>query len=218
VSISHAYADNLDEIYGPLINVSVIYNGGDAAEFYSLNKKKQAFAMGRVWDEAKNLSILGKLDNAAQISTYLAGNNQHPSTSLRVEIPNVQVLGTLSRPEVKRYLAQSLIYIHPAKYEPFGLSVLEAALSGCLLVLADIPTLKEFWQDTARYFNPEKPEELDNQLKHALQNPEMCDLLVSQSSSRAKFFSLEVMANNYLDLYHSILVKPAMFSYLNSHI
>ncbi len=31
----------------------------------------------------------------------------------------------------------------PARYEPFGLSVLEAALSGCALVLGDIPSLRE---------------------------------------------------------------------------
>ena len=33
----------------------------------------------------------------------------------------------------------------PARYEPFGLSILEAALSGCALVLGDLPSLRELW-------------------------------------------------------------------------
>ena len=32
-------------------------------------------------------------------------------------------------------LSAASVYVLPAKYEPFGLSVLEAALSGCALVL-----------------------------------------------------------------------------------
>ena len=34
-------------------------------------------------------------------------------------------------------------------YEPFGLSILEAAASGCALVLGDIPTLRENWSEAA---------------------------------------------------------------------
>ncbi len=39
-------------------------------------------------------------------------------------------------------------------YEPFGLSVLEAALSGCALVLGDIPSLRENWDGAADFAEP----------------------------------------------------------------
>ena len=42
-------------------------------------------------------------------------------------------------------MARASIYALPARYEPFGLSILEAALSGAALVLGDIPSLREVW-------------------------------------------------------------------------
>ena len=48
---------------------------------------------------------------------------------------------TLSGEDIRPWFARAGIYALPAVYEPFGLSVLEAALSGCALVLGDIPSL-----------------------------------------------------------------------------
>ena len=48
----------------------------------------------------------------------------------------------------------------PARYEPFGLSPLEAALAGCALVLGDIPSLREVWGDAALYVRPDDPDAL----------------------------------------------------------
>ena len=47
------------------------------------------------------------------------------------------------------------IYASPARYEPFGLGVLEAALSSCALVLGDSPTLREPWSDAALFVPPD---------------------------------------------------------------
>lgn len=38
-------------------------------------------------------------------------------------------------------LNQSDIYLHPSNYEPFGLTIMEAALCGCLVVLDDTPKI-----------------------------------------------------------------------------
>src|SRR5690625_7216151 len=40
--------------------------------------------------------------------------------------------------EVFTWLRQASVFVMPSRYEPFGLSVLEAALSGCALILSDI--------------------------------------------------------------------------------
>src|SRR3546814_15067984 len=45
------------------------------------------------------------------------------------------------------------IFVSPSLYEPFGLAVLEAAMSGCALLLSDIPTFRELW-DGAAVFTP----------------------------------------------------------------
>ena len=44
---------------------------------------------------------------------------------------------------------EAAIFARPARYEPFGLAILEAAQAGCALVLGDIPSLRELWADAA---------------------------------------------------------------------
>jgi glycosyltransferase involved in cell wall biosynthesis len=215
VSVSHSYAADLRKLYGFSGPVSVIYNGRDEHSFYSAEKKKQVFAMGRIWDEAKNLALLGRISNKVNFRILVAGNNHHPGTTSVVKVSNVQLLGVLTQPEVKHYLAESSIYVLPAKYEPFGLSVLEAALSGCVLLLADIPTLRELWQNTALYFNPDKPEELDHLLETLAKNPEVGRRMTERSSARARLFSSATMANSYLTLYRSLKQKQLITEYSN---
>jgi glycogen synthase len=53
------------------------------------------------------------------------------------------------------WYARASIYALPARYEPFGLSALEAALSGCALILGDIPSLREVWLEAAPYVSPD---------------------------------------------------------------
>jgi glycogen(starch) synthase len=210
VAISHAYATELTNLYGDIENFSVIHNGRSFRGFHASAKKQQIFAMGRIWDEAKNLAALGNIANAGNIPILIAGNNQHPDHTAPLKIQNVQLLGTLSQSEVKRYLAESYIYVLPAKYEPFGLSVLEAALSGCLLLLSDMPVFKELWLDTALYFNPNKPEELDALISKVVEHPEAYDSLVQRAQARARFFSVQAMVDKYLNLYQSLVPSEAV--------
>lgn len=210
VAVSHTFANELQAIYGKLSKLSVIYHGRNPEAFYVLKKKNQAFAMGRIWDEAKNLELLGKLSDKLALPILLAGDNIHPEKNKKVDIYDVQTLGLLSQSAIRKHLAESFIYIHPAFYEPFGLSVLEAALSGCLLVLADIPTFKELWQNTALYFDPRNPDELEQLLKYIRQHPQVCRGLINRSSERAKLYSVDTMAQHYYYLYESLLLSKSV--------
>ena len=58
-------------------------------------------------------------------------------------------MGLLSAADLCGWYGRASIYALPARYEPFGLSALEAALSGCALVLGDIASLHEVWGDAA---------------------------------------------------------------------
>jgi glycogen(starch) synthase len=205
VAISRSYGEELQELYGDINNLQVIYNGRNAGTFYSAEKKLQVFAMGRIWDEAKNLSLLGKLENKYELPILIAGDNRHPVTGDRLEIPNVQLLGVLSPAEVTRNLAESYIYVLPARYEPFGLSVLEAALSGCLLILSDIPVFRELWGTGAMYFNPLNREGLDHLLSHVFDHPQEYQPITEKAKSRASLFSMQGMVENYITLYQSLV-------------
>ena len=57
--------------------------------------------------------------------------------------------------ELVRSYGDASIFALPARYEPFGLSILEAALSGCALVLGDLPSLRELWTGAAMFVPPD---------------------------------------------------------------
>jgi hypothetical protein len=49
------------------------------------------------------------------------------------ELARVTPLGELTRRQLAREMGCAAIFAAPARYEPFGLAALEAALSGCAL-------------------------------------------------------------------------------------
>ena len=76
-----------------------------------------------------------------------------PTAALRPRIRGSSTWANCPRTggALARKMAEASIYALPARYEPFGLSALEAALSGCALVLGDIPSLREIWGPAAIY-------------------------------------------------------------------
>ena len=103
--------------------------------------------------------------------SYLAGGTQSPDGDVR-RFPACRMLGPLAADELADWYGRAAIYALPARYEPFGLSALEAALSGCALVLSDIPSLREIWEDAAFFVSP-------NDEAHAVQR--RCTGLIARS-------------------------------------
>src|SRR5215213_8701838 len=135
-------------------NGCVVPNARDAALFAAAPKLGNIVAAGRIWDEAKNLIALDVVAPRLRWPVEIIGETQHPNGS-SVHLRHARALGVLPAEELRRYLALSSIYVLPARYEPFGLSALEAGLSGCALVLGDIPSLREVWGDAALYVDPD---------------------------------------------------------------
>lgn len=193
---SHAMLATLNAHYGPFRETAVIPNGRDTRLFNPGAKEPFLLAAGRLWDEAKNVSAL--IGVAAQIPwpVRLAGEPGE-----RIRHNNVQYLGQLSSEAVADQMAQASIYALPARYEPFGLSVLEAALSGCALVLGDIPSLRENWSEAALFVSSQ------NDLRHALglliENELLRTRLANAALRRAASFTPERMVNAYLDAYEA---------------
>jgi glycosyltransferase involved in cell wall biosynthesis len=94
-------------------------------------------------------------------------------------------------------------------YEPFGLAVLEAALSGCALVLSDIATFREIWNDAAVFVDPRDPEDIAQALSRLTQDPSLRLQLAGAAMARARNFCGAGWAESYLRLYQdAIELKP----------
>jgi glycogen(starch) synthase len=101
------------------------------------------------------------------------------------------------------WYARAAIYAPPARYEPFGLSALEVALSGCALVLGDIANQRETWQDAAMYVSPDDPQALASALSELIGDGGRREELARRSCRRALTITPERMVCHYLDAYQS---------------
>ena len=132
---------------------TVIPNGRDVGRFPPRRKEPFVLAAGRLWDPAKGLETLDAAAEALPWPVRVAGPMTHPDGGAPAA-RHVEPLGVLDAGAMADALGRAAVYAHPARYEPFGLAVLEAALAGCALVLGDIPSLRETWSGAARFVPP----------------------------------------------------------------
>lgn len=201
-SVTQCMLDYLNRYYGPFTSSGVIYNGRDASQFIPQKKEPIILSMGRLWDEAKNISSLKAIAGQLPWPVYVAGSDRG---WLSTHFPNLKPLGMLNGHQVSNWLAKTSIYVMPARYEPFGLSVLEAALSGCALILGDIPSLREVWEDAALYADPEDPSSLQEQITHLIDHPERRQKMADKARKQADKFSLTQFEQQYVSLYQQLL-------------
>lgn len=186
--------------YGLASEGLVIPNGADAQQFRPGIEEAFVLAAGRFWDAAKNLRALESVAPQLPWPVKVAGSAQHPDGGQR-RPQGVQWLGELPRAELARELAAAAIYALPARYEPFGLSVLEAALSGCALVLGDIPSLREVWEDAAIYVGPDDHEALFRALQRLVRDAAERDRRAHAARLRAQRYTPARTCEAYLEAY-----------------
>ncbi|MBC5781623.1 glycosyltransferase family 4 protein [Ramlibacter sp. USB13] len=186
----------------------VLPNGCVPEAFAPAPKQPRILAAGRFWDEAKNLRALEQAAPGLPWPVCVAGSAAHPDGGT-VHPKGVQFLGELPREALARELAQAAIYALPARYEPFGLSVLEAALSGCALVLGDIASLREVWGPAARYVPPGDARALHESLQALIAAPEERARLAQAAQARAQRYTARAMADRYLACYAELAPRFA---------
>jgi glycogen(starch) synthase len=192
------------EYEGPGI---AIPNGRSAREYRPSHKEPVILAAGRLWDCAKNLSALEAVAPALPWPVLVAGSNSQPGGGVR-ESRGVQALGELSSQALANEFARAAIYALPARYEPFGLSVLEAALSGCALVLGDIPSLREVWGTAAIYVAPDDHAALELSLTRLIADAALRSRLAYAARARALAYTPERKAAAYLAAYRALAEAP----------
>lgn len=190
----------LHENYGVPFDGCVIANGLDASVFVPTPKRPCILSAGRVWDEAKNIALLETIAPRVRWPIRVAGD---ANRTLR----GVTVLGALTSAALREEMSRAAIYAAPAWYEPFGLAVLEAALSGCALVLADIPSFRELWDGAARFIDPSSPPQWRAALDTLAADGAECGRLALRARRRALRFTREVMTAHYRDLYSALVTK-----------
>lgn len=154
-----AHAAAVRAVYGDLA-ITVVPNGAAATDVAGV-RDRAVLTAGRLWDEAKGAAVLDRAAAGLGVPVRAAGPLRGPTGGC-ARFGALDLLGSLDGAAMARAYASATVFASAARYEPFGLSVLEAALSGMRLVLQDIPTLRELWDGAARFvaFDADWPDAL----------------------------------------------------------
>jgi glycogen(starch) synthase len=209
VAPTRAYLRECVALHGRPRAQRVIWNGRDPVAFGGAPKRQMAFAAGRLWDEAKNIRTLCKAADGLSWPVLVAGAAASPDGGTIDTPPNLVCLGRLASDEIAARMAESAVFVSPARYEPFGLAVLEAAMSSCALVLGDLPTLRELWDGAALFVQPTDEAGLRAALEALLSDPARAAHLGERARRRAQRYTATRMADAYLDAYRSLISAGA---------
>lgn len=207
VTPSRTMLDALERHYGAPLASRVILNGRDPARFPPLPKRDALVGLGRLWDPAKNAAALAAAAPGIPWPVRVAGPTVGPDGS-REAPPNVELLGVLDETAIAAELGRAAIAVLPARYEPFGLAALEAALAGCALVLGDIPSQREIWNGAAVFVPPDDPAFLSAATRDLCHDTARRARLARLARRRALRLSAGRMARSYLDAYAGLAGAP----------
>jgi glycogen(starch) synthase len=196
VAPTRSMARVVDRLHAPPAPCRVIPNGRRGPRATAA-KADVVAATGRFWDEAKNVAALARVAGGLPWPLLLAGD-------LPVSAEGPVALGRLTAPEVEALLARASIFAAPARYEPFGLGILEAALAGCALVLGDIPSLRENWEGAAVFVDPDDDDDVATGIRRLIDDQPRREEIAERGRRRAAVFTPDRMAGAYAGLYEDL--------------
>lgn len=184
---------------GPVRSGRAIHNGRDPARFSSSVKQPVALAAGRAWDTAKNVAALEDAARFMRHPIIVAGDTGGAT------FPHLFPVGPLAPDALAARMSEAAVFVSPARYEPFGLAALEAALSGCALVLSPIATFRELWEGAALFVDPSDGRTLAAAIDGLLADPVRARRAGEAARRRAVRYTAEAMAASTLRLWRTAL-------------
>src|SRR5438309_5896820 len=181
----------------------IIANGRSIPSIPQRCRKLQAITVVRLTDEAKHISLLGKI--SSPIPLLVAGDTSCDGVTAPSVLGTVRILGPLPEEALLEIFNESELYICTSRYEPFGLAPLEAALCGCAILANDIPSLREVWKDGALYFHDATS--LSELLCKLYSDKELLAKAKARSSLQAQIYSREKMTSSYLALFRQVVAR-----------
>jgi glycogen(starch) synthase len=190
VTASTAALTAIERYYGPVAAAEVIPHGRDPRGLRAGDKEAFVLAVGQLGDPARNTGLVARA----------AASLPWP----------VRIVPETTPAEDRAALyGAAAVFTSAALHDPFGLTVLDAALAECALVLADLPSFREQWQGAAVFVPVGDREALETALLTLMNQPELTAVLALRAWRRAVATSAQRMARRYLGLYRSLCaIRP----------
>ncbi len=231
VAISQQTRNDLVQFLGvPEEKISVIYQGcntwfwnyeressvKDIRTKYDLPEKYLLYVSSI--EPRKNLLGILKALNSSKIDIPLVviGRKANPyfnevrkyisATNLR----NIIFPGGIENTELPAIYRNAECLVYPSFFEGFGIPVLEALISGTPVVTSKGGCFAESGGPGSLYVDPNSPEEIGAAVLKVLNDKTLRDKMVKAGSDFAVKFRDDIIAKNYIELYHSILNNDRM--------
>jgi glycogen synthase len=204
VAPTRSMFEQLGKYYGPTsADVRIIHNARRMDGLTPRCKDPVIVSAGRLWDAAKNIAALDAVAAELPWPCLMAGELVDPD-GRKVAPRNLVPMGWLAQQDLAAALSRASIFAHPARYEPFGLAPLEAALAGCALVLGDIPSLRELWEGAACFVDPDDPGTLRLALEELIARPARRSRAAAAAFQRAALYSPQRFGASYAGVYRTL--------------
>jgi glycosyltransferase involved in cell wall biosynthesis len=205
IAPTEAYLAELGRLYAIPAQAQVIRNGIEAPPDRSHPKAPVELGAGRLWDAGKNARALDRVAPSLPWPVELAGE---PGETMATS--HARLLGRLDAASLREHMARAAIFASPALYEPFGLAILEAALSRCALVLSDLPSLRELWHGAALFVPPGDDEALAAAIRALIDDESLRLRLGRAARRRGEAYGARQMADEMRDAYAQLLISPPL--------
>ena len=204
---SRSHADATAAAYG-LPAVTTVWNGRSPLPSPAAGAADLAFTAGRLWDRGKDAATFDRAAALAVTPFAAAGPLTGPGGETQT-LAAAEALGVLPAAGLAARLAARPVFVSTARYEPFGLAVLEAAKAGCALVLSDIPTFRELWSDAAMFVAPGDAPGFARAVDALVADPGARAAAGERARAAAARFTVAAMAEGTAALYTAAFSKGA---------
>lgn len=122
---------------------------------------------------------------------------------------DLRLTGFVPDEELAALYCGATLYVHPSRYEGFGLPVLEAMRCGAAVVAGNLSSLPEVVGDAGVLFDPEDPAELARAVEELVRDPTGRRELGERGVARAGSFRAEDLGRETLAAYEEAVKERA---------
>jgi glycogen synthase len=205
--------DRVRASYGQPRRGEVIYPGRNPIFFNPyVSKDDCVLTVGRLIDVGKQVSLLTQFAHPVPVCIVGAEHTVPvPRIPIRADVKiateqtSVAIRGPQTEAQLRALYSRAAIYAATARYEPLGMTALEAAFSRCAIVANDIPSFREIWGDAALYFRTNDAGSLADSIRQLSQDRSLRRAYAELAYNRARErFTTKRMIDDYLHLYRGL--------------
>jgi glycogen synthase len=199
--------------YGRPRRGEVIYPGRNPIFFNPyVSKDDCVLTVGRLIDAGKQVSLLTQFVHPVPVCIVGAEHTVPvPRIPIRADVKiatehtSVAIRGPQTEAQLRALYSRAAIYAATARYEPLGMTALEAAFSRCAIVANDIPSFREIWGDAALYFRTNDASSLADNIRQLSHDRSLRRAYAELAYNRARErFTTKRMIDDYLQLYRGL--------------